>query len=166
LDEIGSASGRNLSQEAEWRLETTFGGADLLDQSLDLAFGPQAVGLALTVAQVAHVVGDNSGARNWLSDPYAFDQVVQGIMEVLETVRPPGQIVVPEPPVGRFAGFSLFARDPQRFGRGVAQGILRDIAQTSHRTLLGEWGERVRRRLVGGPLNRIRAKFTRANADG
>jgi hypothetical protein len=168
LDEAGAASGRNLSQEAEWRLETSLGSADLLEQSLDLAFGPQAVGLALLLAQVASSIGGNSGARHWLSDPYAFDQVAQGITEVLEALRPPGEIVEPEPPSGRFAGLSLLfdAETRQRLGRGLAQGAMRNIAQTSRRSLAGEWGERVRRRLAGAPLSRLRAKFTGADADG
>jgi hypothetical protein len=160
----GSASGRNLSQEAEWRLENSFQGADLLDQGLDLAFGPQAVGLALLVAQVGNSIGAASGTRHWLSDPYAFDQVVQGVAEVLSALRPPGEIIEPEASSG--AGLSLLVSpgDRRTLGSRVAEGALRDIARATIENAYGEWGERVRRRFEGAPLDRMFAKWV--NADG
>jgi hypothetical protein len=100
VDDAAKASGRSLSQEAELRLENSFQAENAVFDALDLAFGRHLTGLILAMAHVAQITGtrglmlsrwDFEGCDTWLSDPYCFDQVVQGVTFLLEQFRPSGE---------------------------------------------------------------------------
>ena len=91
-----AANQRSMSEEAEYLLERAMQTqGPSLGEALDLAFDSEAAGVALVLAQVAHMVGGNSGAEEWLSSPYAFAQVTEGVTEVLEAMRPQGDVTEP-----------------------------------------------------------------------
>ena len=134
----------------------------LLGESLDLAFDGEAAGIALLLAQVAHMVGGNSGSDDWLSNPYAFAHVKEGVMEVLEGMRPKGDIVEPAPPTGPLAGFSLIQTPEARamLGRALANGILHAVTKPSSRLRQPIWAQLAAERLPAATLERIRDRLS------
>jgi hypothetical protein len=70
LDDAGKKQGRNLSQEAELRLENSFRDADALDQAMTLAYGPT---LAVALATIGRAVLEISRfapfPQSWLDRP-------------------------------------------------------------------------------------------------
>ena len=59
----------SISEEAEYLLERAMQAqGSLLGEVLDLAFDSEAAGISLVIAQVAQMVGGNSGAGDWLSE--------------------------------------------------------------------------------------------------
>jgi TraY domain len=88
LEEASAANGRSQSQEAEMRLEQSFGHQELLPQVLALAYGRQLAALLL-------MLGEMLRRGNWLESPYGFDQSVKGVNFLLKALRPPGEIVLP-----------------------------------------------------------------------
>lgn len=104
LEDTGSETGRNLSQEAETRLEWSFQRQSLLNDTLNLAFGYDLGGLIYIIAHTMQTVGSEaafvatgslSGSAGWLKHPYGFNEGAHAAMTVLEAVRPKGEIVVP-----------------------------------------------------------------------
>lgn len=154
-----SANQRSISEEVEYLLELVMQAqGSLFNEVLDLVFDRYAVSVALALAHVAHMVGGNSGAEEWLSNPYAFAQVREGVMQVLEAMRPYGDIVEPSAPTGRFASFSLIRTPEQRanLGRGLATGTLREVATPHHSRRQSKWAQLVADRLPATTLDRIR----------
>ncbi len=109
LDQAAQSSGRSQSQEAEFRLEHTFNEEKTVLDALDLGYGRQWTGLLLTLAKTGQFTGtravflsqwNGEGCEDWLSDPYAYDQVVRAINFVLETFRPPGKPTTPPDTIG------------------------------------------------------------------
>jgi len=100
LDQSAMASGRTQSQEAELRLERSFGREDLLPETLALAYGHEAGGLLFAAGMVMTKVGvtaahelsirSRSGPRNWLDDPYSYDQAGRALVDFVDRARPPG----------------------------------------------------------------------------
>lgn len=92
---------RNVSINAEilLRLERSF-------EMEDRFGGPQVVDLVETIATVMKTVGEHAmmydddltsidQLRDWLFQPYAFEQAKQAVNAVLEAYRPKGEIVAP-----------------------------------------------------------------------
>jgi TraY domain len=109
LDQAALASGRSQSQEAELRLEHTFDTEKAAIDALDLAYGRRWTGLLLALAQVGQSAGTRAvflsqwnaeGCEDWLSDPYAYDQVVRAVNFVLENYRPQGRVTTPPDTIG------------------------------------------------------------------
>ncbi len=100
LDDAAAKNGRSQSQEAELRLERSFERQDLLPETLALAFGQEAGGLLMAAGMVMTTVGSDAGRdlsrktrtepRNWIDDPYAFDQALRAMIDMLDRARPPG----------------------------------------------------------------------------
>lgn len=94
------ASGRSLSQEAEFRLERSFDREDLLIDVLTLAFGSKVVAgffLLITHAMVAAASTPNQAVDStfdqrstWLDDSAAFDRAATAAMIVLHQLHPTG----------------------------------------------------------------------------
>ena len=138
LDRAAQASGRSLSQEAETRLESTFTAGNAVFDALDLAYGPRWVGLLLAIATLAQIIGTRGvflsqwkldGGGDWLADPYAYDQAVQGTNFVLEAFRPEGKIAAPLPPDN--LGFPQSAY--QRLGEGFARELLDGLVNPANK---------------------------------
>ena len=131
LNEAAKASGRSLSQEAEFRLEQTFKAQNAVFDALDLAYGRRWAGLLLAIAQVAQIAGTRAvslsqwnfeGCEDWTADPYAYDQAMRGIDFVLEAFRPQGKIVSPPDTIGLPA--DAYARLGEGFARGLLNGLV------------------------------------------
>lgn len=107
------AHDRSLSQEAEIRLEGSFWTEGLLDQVLDLAYGRSLAGLLLLLGRTMNEVGRHAGfaekrslegADEWADSPFAYEQVVQAVIEALRALRPKGSEAPPsdtDPEIGR-----------------------------------------------------------------
>jgi hypothetical protein len=102
----------------------------------------------------------DEGVR-WLGDPYAYDEAVGAALKVLEALRPPGKIVVPEPE--RLPNGTLLS--PRGIGAASAEASMERIAYaTNERSDLGPGlVDRIRRNLqddggVNGPRGEIASK--------
>jgi hypothetical protein len=154
-----ASNGRSLSEEFETLIEHALLGNRVLGEALDLAFGSQGAVLALLLGGVAHSIGTNSGARPWITHPYAFSQVAKGIEKVLEALRPPGAVTLPQV-TGKFAGLSLVGT-PERaavLGESMAHSALLTVAEESALRDQGDWTKLVRQRLPQVVKDQIIAK--------
>ena len=97
LDVAATQSGRNLSQEAEHRLELTIENERAIQQALEFAYGPRVAGLALFLARVMQVTsnrceyllkGTAVAACPWHDVPEAFQKVVDNVNLTLMVFRP------------------------------------------------------------------------------
>jgi TraY domain-containing protein len=99
LNAAAERSGRSLSQEAELRLERTFDQQDLLPEILTLRYGREVAALLIMLGRIAADVGHSieydwrlrertATSRTWFDDPDAYDEVVEHIGKVLESLRP------------------------------------------------------------------------------
>ena len=102
LEAAGSSSGRNLSEESERRLDGSFRAEDMLKQALDLALDRPGTGLLMTLIRVLRDAARGAavihGGDDWLSSPYAFDQVAKAVVAMLEGFRPAGDVAPPPGP--------------------------------------------------------------------
>jgi hypothetical protein len=151
MDRWAEASGRSVAQEVELRLEQSSTNEATVEQGLDFSFGRRLAALlrlfgrvALDVGPIAafQKTGKHDDAINWLSEPFAYDQVVKGVTLVLEALRPDGDIA---PPTGNAE--SLHER--------MASGALIAIKDRECGGELGDWARPVRERL-GEIVDRIR----------
>jgi hypothetical protein len=126
VDGAAKENGVTQAQEGERRIENSFRDENVLDGALDLAFGDDVAALLLLLGKTVRVAADATGffapagRGRWLEDPYTFDHVVRAVAEVLETLRPKGEIV---PPVLHSGGdaFALIA------GEIMARGVLDEL---------------------------------------
>jgi hypothetical protein len=105
LDEAAANSGRSQSQEAEMRLEHSFDRLSLLPEVLRLVYGRDLAAVLIMLGDAMQIVGEKGGfyttetvegVENWLEVPYAFDQAAKAANHVLEILRPPGEIKLPD----------------------------------------------------------------------
>jgi hypothetical protein len=169
LEDAGSSSGRNLSQEAERRLENSFRDDEILDRALDLALGRQTAGLVQLLTRVVRDAGTHAGfmttqtpdgATNWLSDPYAFKQASIAITTALEALQPDGDDKPPRMPEGP-PGAPDLNKTLASLGRGIANGALQAIIGRARGPRgndgeLARWAVPVRERLGREAVERIR----------
>jgi hypothetical protein len=175
LEDRASRSGRSLSAEAEYWLGRALLTEGILDQALDLRLGVPASGLALLLIGLIGEVGDHAGfksghtldaARNWLSNPYAYQQVEQAIAAVLGALRPDGEIVMP--PGGKVGDLDLDYAN-LHFGEGTAVTWLKATLGEMLGKDYESWGQRIRDRLGPAVVERIRQSRDAADegdADG
>lgn len=181
LDAAARQSGRSQSQEAELRLEHSFRDERVLESAQDRIYGTQLSGLLMLIAKAMRDIGASCGKykdgkleftlnsiENWLSNPYAFDQVVKGVNAIFEAIRPEGEAIAPtlSDPVLTAA----YADAGRAYTRPIL-GAVRDPAVGGD---LGQWAEPVRARLgpvaarihipSGGPA--MVAQFTYRASDG
>ena len=122
LEEGAKQSGRSLSQEAEFRLENSFGDDDRITESFggDLTFK-----IMRALASVVPVMNSLRGA-NWLSHPVVFDDVVRQWVLALSKLRPQTFL-----PAGVGAGSVKALPDYiEIHGAAAAAGVLRHLADT------------------------------------
>jgi hypothetical protein len=103
LEGAAESSGRSLSQEAELRLERSFDREDLVGDVLSTAYGEEMAGLLALVASAmtnaafdAYLLGRRArdvrvdAQRQWLEDPYTYEQAIAAANVVFEALRPAG----------------------------------------------------------------------------
>ncbi len=166
LERSASAKGRSISEEVEALIEQGMQARGLLDQALDLAFGRRAAGLVLTVLQVIDDIGSHAGfasvrtlegAKDWLNNPYAYDQVVEGVVLVLESMRPEGPAEIGRR-MGKFFGLDLDGVF-EHLGQHFASGILEALSNPERGGGIGDWAKPVRERLGAELSERIRTRL-------
>jgi len=158
-----TANQRSISEEAEYLLELAMQmqGASL-GEALDIAFDSYAAAVAIAVGRVAYMVGANSGTDEWISNPFAFAKVEEGVREVFEGMRPQGDIAEPTTPTGKFAALSLIATAEGRalLGRGLANGALGEIAKPDSGRRQSRWAQLAAERLPATTLDQIRKRLS------
>jgi hypothetical protein len=87
LDDVGKEESRNLSQEAELRLERSFDNEDALDRAMTWAYGEDNAGLLHLVGHILRVVAPHGG--EWLEDEAAAASVARGLVHMLRRLRAP-----------------------------------------------------------------------------
>jgi hypothetical protein len=122
LEESARQSGRSLSQEAEFRLESSFGDDDRITESFggDLTFK-----IMRALASVVPVVNSLRGG-DWLHEPVVFDDVVSQWNLALSKLRPKKFL-----PAGVGAGSVVALPDYIEIrGAAAAAGVLRQLADS------------------------------------
>jgi hypothetical protein len=162
LERHAAKSGRSLSGEAETWLGQGLLSEGMLDQALDLAFGHQTAGVILLLGRIIRETASTThvrdGAINWLSDPYAFDQVTKAIVTAMDALRPDGEI---DPPLSGKAGetdLGVISRD--HLGLALADVLLKAVADLYAGADLVAWGAQIRTHLGPQIVERIKERIT------
>jgi hypothetical protein len=99
LDAAADRNGRSQSQEAEFRIEQSFKQQELLQDVLELAFGPTLGGLLLLIGATMKDVGVEGAYQEtqklealptWFDTPTGYDLAAQAATTILESARPDG----------------------------------------------------------------------------
>lgn len=144
LEMAAELNGRSQSQEAELRLERSLSSEQVLEEALDLAYGPAPAALVLTIAQVMSDAGryaafsatGSSGPADWLDDAAAFDQAAEAVTEVLRTFRAAlGEFRAPR------------SNSLPDLGVGLARGYLEAIKNEDRGGAIGDWAKPIRKKL-------------------
>jgi hypothetical protein len=160
LDRAAKESDRPFSQEAEIRLERSFERQDLISDVLDLTYGQRVADFLIAIGALMSKTGRHAGfissrtlagADNWLDDPWAYEQAAQAVQQLLDKLRPPGEIKAPnaspQEVVGGPAPMEL-SDIYANLGVSFANGLIYEIANKEHEpAILGEHAERLRRGL-------------------
>lgn len=163
LTDRAAANQRSISEEAESLLERALQSPAILDQALDLAFGPRPAALLLVLGRLigdVSLASDLSSRRmpgatgGWLAEPFNFEQVKLAIDEALEAVRPPGDVVMPDDAMYRTVGL------------GMAVGVLSAVIGNGATSDLKAWAEKPRSRLDEEILDRIAVRLGEVRSDG
>ena len=94
LEKAKAESGLTLSREIEFRLRRTF----TVDETIKESFGSRrnrALMKMLSMAMETTSRPDSSSERDWMDDPWLFDQVVRTLNNILRAIRPPGEAESP-----------------------------------------------------------------------
>jgi hypothetical protein len=157
IDKAAAASGRSISQEVELRLDLSFRDIDAFDRAIEVGHGRQIAGLLMLFGRVMRDVGAHAAHlstgtidSNWLTDPFAFDQVAKGIATALEAFRPAGEARAPaEQDAERAARLG-------RLGELLARGAIEAIKNPVRGGEIGEWARPVRE-CLGNAVGQINA---------
>ena len=158
LDEAAQLSGRTQSQEAEIRLTQSFEKASIAAGAMILAYGRTTTALAMILARAMHDAGTHAGflstgttegAREWMTNPSAFDQVASAVAEVMDKIRPDGEVK----PL--LTGASETDAKLMHLGKLIASGILEAVKNSERGGEIGEWARPIRE-LLGEASGQIR----------
>jgi hypothetical protein len=171
LEKAKAESGLTLSREIEFRLRRTF----TVDETIKESFGSRrnrALMKMLSMAMETTSRPDSSSERDWMDDPWLFDQVVRTLNNILRAIRPPGEAESP------WAG-SAFAESAEAIDRigarekaaalvvGVARGdasLPLDVSKSQRivNLLKSDLGDVVQRpQFFEGNADEIRAELAR-----
>jgi hypothetical protein len=101
LERAAASTGRSLAQEAEHRIQLTFQNQKVLQEALDLSFGPGISGLLMIIGDVMRATAQTvSFARKgdpsleiWSEDPAVYDEVAKAVAAVFAKHRPVGEML-------------------------------------------------------------------------
>ena len=153
LERAAEESGRTQSQEAEVRLELSFNREDLLGEAMSLAYGRELAGLLMMLGTTMHDVGRSAGfsatftiegANAWWSHSYAYDQVVQAVVRLLEAARPVGERRPPKGPDAEARALRI------KYGTDFANSMIDSVCGRVATERDGTEGDKLRRLL--GPV--------------
>jgi len=167
LEQAAAESGRSLAQEAEFRIDRSFVEQQLLIEALEMAYGPELSGVLLVLGETMAIAGRQAAfmkslgdkrAENWSQSPYAFSQIVQAADRVFEAIKPDGDSSPPR--LGKTEAIDL-DQIAKNFGRGIADGILAEIASNEPTTSTAITRAPRLRRFLGEVLVDRVKRFTR-----
>jgi hypothetical protein len=109
LEQAAAATGRSLAQEAEYRIQRTFQNQKVLQEALDLSFGPQISGLLMIIGDVMRATAQtasfakngNPSLENWSEDPAVFDEVAKEVAVVFAMHHPGGGLLLSSSKAGQ-----------------------------------------------------------------
>ncbi len=167
LDASAKAEDRTLSKEAELRLEQSYRDQRLMIDALVLLYGRPMAGLLLAIADAMNITGTSvgfgvtrtpEGAHGWLDNATAYKAAITAATTVLETLRPPGDVVDLKADTAEGAPevSQMLAAAAANPGAGYARG---ELAQISGELVTGgRSGEMaiVKRELLGHLVERIK----------
>jgi hypothetical protein len=170
LAQRAAANQRSLSEEGEALLEYALHAEERLDQSFDLTFGRPAAGLLMVLARAIRDTGPHagfmttmsqSGAENWLNNPYAFNEVSSAVTDIIDGFRPEGTIEPPRMPDGP-PGSPDLNKVIATIGREAAKHLLEAIANPAGGSDRGleQWAAPARERLGPAVIERIKKNIT------
>jgi hypothetical protein len=152
-----SAKQRGISMNAEMvdRLTQSYRNDQSLSAVFDFAYGPETAGMLMILQEVVRrtssdsmiMVGEKGRGVDWLSQPYAFDQVVRAVHRALDALQPPGDTSPPEKS-------HLLAT---KVGEFMAASVLDAVSDPENSILsLGSWAKQVSEKLGSKIVERIR----------
>jgi hypothetical protein len=156
-----AATRRGVSMNAEMvdRLERSFSDEAWASHVFEARYGKQLAGVLEMVGRAMHETGTHvgfaatgtlEGATNWLDEPYAFDQAVKAAGEILEALRPPGDVAPKGSAVKNIGDLSPLDDFALRIGAGFAMGLLEAVADEDRGGSIGDWAHAPRAQL--GPM--------------
>jgi hypothetical protein len=165
LDEWSERSGRSIAQEIELRLMQSDRDERIFDQTLENICGsPRFAGLMKLLVTAALEIGPQAAfsaavrqgkpgeaAQTWMSDPYAYDQVVQAIIAALDHFRPEGDRVPAQFSKARMVG----GLDLNAVMRALGEGSMRswldaiDNPENAPTARLQQEGAKIRKMMEG-----------------
>lgn len=165
IEDAAELHGVSLNAEAVDRLERSVGAEDAFDTMVG---GPEVAGILEVIARLMKETGQSAGfvstftlegANQWFNNPYAYDQVVQGVNRVLEEFRPAGKIKAPKAPPktgGPFDEINVH----EHIGIMTANTVIGDARdpEESPTAAGAQWGRRVNRKLGTAVANLRKAK--------
>jgi hypothetical protein len=100
LEKAADERGISMNTEAVDRLQRTFQNQKVLQEALDLSFGPSISAMLIEIgdvmratAQTASFAKDgNPSLENWLEDPAVFDEVANEVAVVFALRHPSGDV--------------------------------------------------------------------------
>ena len=166
LDSAAKDSGRSQSQEAELRLEQSLRSEGALYDALDLAYGSELTAIVLTLARALHLTGTRAvfvedmtkvEVKDWMLNPYAFDQAVRAANVILEAFRPAGKVTVPHEMAPHF---NVPPGSLGVLGESFARGVLAVVEKPTKTEAREEWARPIAERLAKSEV-KIRIKQER-----
>jgi hypothetical protein len=141
LSHAAALNQHSISEEIESRLSKSFEN----DQNF---YGLMRV-IAAAIQEAGNSAGylttsSREGARDWLHNPWAYDQAMSAAVRVIEAFRPKGD---PSPPEGQ--------AQMQNLGRDFASGILHEIARGEARVSINAARTNELRRELGDLAERL-----------
>ena len=161
LEESAAAEDRTLSQEVEFRIERSFDRAELIFNSMTLAYGPELAGLVILVARAMAGAGRVSRRKEsglefsregWLTEPFAYEQALHAAVAVLKGLRPTGRANAPsgDPRLVESMNVLMKTSRSSSWGEWYGKNVLDALRGEGSIVNSDEWLERVKEML--GPV--------------
>jgi hypothetical protein len=137
LEAAAARSSRSVSEEIEHRLDRSFHTQELLFDALEAIYGEGTAAILLAIGKLMRDAGRSAGFRatftldgadQWFNNPYAYDQVAQGVGRFLQALKPAGEIELPASARMRHGPPELnFKFLAEKHGELFAAGLLAEI---------------------------------------
>jgi hypothetical protein len=155
LEAAAAENGRSITQEAEIRLDQSFGTQDLLDQVLELTFGRIDGDLVYVLGKILQTATSQANvfthAQCWCDDPSAFKATETFIKSLFDRLRPKA-----DADDGRAEIIQYFT------GRAIIQELAGDkwISERSERlgyraNAVDEWRQQIKHDIETQPVREL-----------
>jgi hypothetical protein len=140
LDAAAQEAKRSLSQEAEFRIESSFRDRDLLIEALRLAYGRELAAMLIAIGDHMKLAGQTTAfvktatleaSRQWWDNPYAFSQAMAAAKILLEQAAPIGDAtpptITPLIEIGDQIPESVRTIDYANLGQNLTKSFIQEI---------------------------------------